>query len=377
MSTALAMFDPNAGKFEAPAHVAKFVEKHGSNIAERTTVPTLGLKGKVWSISLNGEETKLMKVDAETGDKVPVAILKAVILAYAPRRGRAYYEGAYNPDATGKPTCWSDDGYVPHPTVTDKKAAKCEACPLSIKGSKVTDNGKEVAACGQHRMVAVAPVIGGKIGAIPALRLKLAITSDWDGNSPDLEKENWFGFSNMVDFVRAKGVTNTAVMTVKMKFDQNAEYPKVIFQPDNWLSAEDLALVEKMVVSDEVKQLLGGTWTPNGADGTAITHQPAEDDGSAQAAADAVRKAEMQAKIDADKAAKKAEAKAKAKAEEEAKAKAAAEAQAATSAIIITDDDDVVLEGTVTAKTVAEPAAATAKPGVPDDVKALLTEWNE
>jgi hypothetical protein len=250
-----------------PAHLAQFAEQLGDNTTGGgVTVPSLSPAGKVWTISLNGQRTKLEKRDSD-GEVVPVNILKVVILDLNKNRGRTYYEGAYDPDKESAPVCWSDDGITPDPTSLKLQAAKCADCPLAVKGSKVTDNGKSVSACAQHRMLAVVP--SHKLDFEP-LRLKIAITSDWDKESPQAAanmQQGWFALQNYRDFLKSMNVPHTAMIVTKMKFDPNAQYPKILFGADRPLTPEEVATIAPIVKSDKVAKLLGGTWTPAGPDG--------------------------------------------------------------------------------------------------------------
>jgi hypothetical protein len=259
MSNALTLFDQP--KVNVPAHIADMFGGEG-NIGERQTVPSLSYEGKVWSLNVNGEKKRLMKTD-ENGDETPVPVMRVVVLDYAKRRGRTYYEGAYDPQKPGTPLCWSEDGVTPHANVQQPKGAKCETCPMSVKGSKITEQGKAIAACSQHRMIAVVPA--NNLSFTP-LRMKLAITSDWDKN-PELISQGWFGFNNLLDELRNKRVPHTAAFVTKMRFDPSVPFPKVIFSPDRWLTDDELAVVAPISKSDAVKNLLGGTFTPNGSDG--------------------------------------------------------------------------------------------------------------
>lgn len=371
-NNALTLFD--APKLSLPSHVASFFEEE-SNIENRVTVPTLSYEGKVWTISINGEKTKLMKRN-DDGDEEPMSVMRVVILDYAKRRGRAYYEGAYDPAKPGSPVCWSDDGVTPHASVKEPPCGKCQDCPMAVKGSKVTEQGKAVTACSQHRMIVVVPA---NKPDFPPLRMKLAITSDWDKNSPELEAQGWFAFQNYYQMLQGKGVQHTAALVTKMRFDPNTAYPKVMFSPDRWLENAELAQIAPVVKSDDVKSLLAGTWTPAGADGVKIEgKQPStqmldddSDDTAAQEAAAAEKaKAEAAAKKKAD-----AEAKAAAKAAQEAaEAKAAANAKPAT-IIMDDDDDDVVIEAKPVEKKEAKPAKVSND--LPDDVADLLSEWGD
>lgn len=245
-----------------PAHIRQaFAE---TNIEDRTTVPSLSPAGKNWTISYEGTKTKLERnID---GDMVPVSVMPVVILDYAKRRGRAYYEGAYNPDQESAPICWSEDGIVPDPNSPKLQSDKCANCPRAIKGSKITDAGKATVECSQHRMLAVMPVIGNNF--FPhALRLKIAITSDFDKTSPDAEKDGWRAFQQYTDFLKGNSVLHTASLVTKMKFDANATYPKIFFSASRWLTEEEIAKVKPFTTDPDTQKLLGGTWTPAGPDG--------------------------------------------------------------------------------------------------------------
>jgi hypothetical protein len=263
-SNALTQFQPGA----VPAHVQNFLGGQEANTAiGGITVPSLSPQGKVWTISLDGQKTQLQKRDND-GEMVPVGVMRVVILDFAKRRGRAYYEGSYDPDKESAPLCWSDDGITPDNSSTQLQSKKCAECPKAVKGSKVTDQGKATAACSQHRMLALVPA--NKLDFAP-LRLKIAITSDFDKQSPNAAANTaagWFAFSNYLDYLKSSGVTHTAAVVTKMKFDAGATYPKILFAADRWLTPEELAVVGPLTKDEEVQKLLGGTWTPAGPDGT-------------------------------------------------------------------------------------------------------------
>lgn len=266
---ALTIFDQ--AQVAIPAHLQNTIGEE-KNIVDRVSVPSLAYGGKVWAIHKDGEKTKIMKKD-EDGDEIAVPLIRVVVLDYAKRRGRAYYEGAYDPDKQTAPLCWSEDGVKPHASITEPQHATCEGCPWSVKGSKVTDSGKTVTACSQHRMLVVAPL--AKLDM--PLRMKIAITSDWDKQNDKAAKENWFAFNNYTDFLRTRNIGHTAMIVTKMKFDQNVDYPKVLFSPDRFVNEDEVEIIQPLLKSDEVKNLLSGTWTPAGTDGKQIA-APADED---------------------------------------------------------------------------------------------------
>lgn len=250
-----------------PAHVAAFLGDQEANTSlGGVTVPSLSPQGKVWTISLDGNKTRLEKRDSD-GEIVPVGVMKVVILDFAKRRGRAYYEGSYDPEKESAPLCWSADGIEPNANAPQLQAKKCADCPKAVKGSKVTDQGKATAACSQHRMMALVPA--NKLDFTP-LRLKIAITSDFDKQSPNAAanaQQGWFAFGQYLDYLKTSGVTHTAAVVTKMKFDSGATYPKILFAADRWLTPEELAIVQPLTKSEDVAQLLSDNWTPAGPDG--------------------------------------------------------------------------------------------------------------
>ena len=259
--TALIPF--SAGK---PPQIAGALAGLGSNIQDKLNVPSLGIKGKVWSISKNGTTQNLMRRD-DDGEEIPVSVFKAVILDCAPSRGRAFYEGAYDPNNTAAPRCWSDDGKVPSKGVTSPVASACDQCPNSVKGSKVNDSGQAGVACAAHRMVALVPA--AKLDFTP-LRLKLAITSIWDSQSPEMEAQGWYSFDKYLDFLKANGCPHTAAVVTKMRFDSNVAYPKIFFSADSWLTEAQQTFVAGKIHTPEVQQLIDGSWTPAGVDGVKV-----------------------------------------------------------------------------------------------------------
>lgn len=357
MANALSILD------QAPPPSALDDELFGQgNIAERVTVPSVTFTGKVWTINYNGEKIKLEKRDEE-GEVTPMPVMKVVILDYNKSRGRAYYEGEFDPDKPGAPVCWSDDGKTPHESVKEPQCGTCAKCPMAVKGSKITPQGKEVKACAEHRMIVVVPANG--LGQFPPLRMKLAVTSDYDARSPELQAQGWYAFSNYMELLRARGVKHSARLVTKMKFDPNAAYPKVLFSVDRWLEDSEKPMAAQLSLSEDTKALLGGTFTPNGADGTKAL--PPANTLSQQAAAKAPSKPTSAPVVDdeddepAPKPVKKAEPVAKA-------VKKAPPPPAADE-----DDDDDIPAPKVVKKS-KEPVVPVA---MQDDLEALADEWGD
>jgi len=356
MANELTLFDQP--QLAVPDYVDEIFGDEG-NIEKRASVPSMGYEGKVWSVTVDGNKTKLVKRN-EDGDEEPLSVMRVVVLNYNKRRGRSYYAGSYNPEQVSAPLCWSDDGEKPDPSVKEPQCTTCAKCPMDVKGSSITDSGKEVKACSSHRMLALVPA--AKLDHMP-LRMKIAVTSDYDKQSPELEAKGWMAFSQYVDFLAKNNVNHTAKVVTKMRFDPNVAYPKILFSPDRWLERDEMMAIAPVSKSEEVEQLLKGTWTVNGTDGV---DRGLDDDKKAEIAA------EQEAK-------KKAEIEAQKKAEAEKKAKAAAADD---------DDGDAAFFGDPEpkAETKSLPAdekpakvdtAATGGDDVPADVSDILAEWDD
>ena len=257
-TTALAVWDPNSGA-PLPAHLAALGEEFGSNIADRMSVPSLSYEGKTWQIIANGNRQKLERQNSD-GDMEPIPIMRAIVLNYNNARGRAYYEGTYNPAASSAPKCWSADGDKPDESVKEKQNPVCNGCPMSIKGSKIVD-GREMVACSAHRMLAVQPAFD--LNCDP-LRLKIAVTSDYD---KDIVEHGWFAFRQYTDYLKSRSVAHTAMVVTKIKFDPNVAYPKLLFALDRPLSPEEVAPVRLCINNPKVEGLLAEKWTAAGSAG--------------------------------------------------------------------------------------------------------------
>ena len=364
-NTSLTLFDPA----NVPAHVSSFMHAE-SNITERGSVPSLSYKGKVWAISSGGETKRLTRtID---GDEQPVAILPVVILGYSPERGRTFYVGDYVDGQAKMPDCWSEDGVSPHKSATTPQARTCAECPMSAKGSRKNDRGQDAVACQQHRMLAVLPAFALNISP---LRLKIAITSDWDGKNKDDMAQGWFGFRNYLDMLLNRGVTHTAALVTKLRFDPAVAYPKVQFSASAWLDAAKLAVVQPISKSPETLKLIKSGWTPNGVDGKPL---PTDDDPAAEVAAPVEETSEnddaeaQAAAVAAQKAAERAKAQkaAAAKAAAEAAERARVAAEEAAAAAAEEDDGSGINIGGVTAPAAAPKAAPAAAKAAPAAAKA-------
>lgn len=353
-----------SGVVEMPAHlVALFGGDDAGNIAPRATLNQLSYRGKTWRRVVDGEEIVITKTDKDTGDVVPVQIVSLVILDHNRARSRAFYEGNFEEGKNQMPRCASADGKVPDAGIKDPICATCAACPNAVKGSKITENGKQTTACATTKRIAVVPP--GVIDKHPPLLLRLAQTSVWDKDNKEEEAKGWYAYDQFVDMLRARGAQHTAAVVTRVKFDPKVAYPKLLFSASQWLSVEDAAKVRAKLdtESDEIGKLLNGI----GSDG--VAGQPAAAGAATPAASAPAQPAgptaeEVAAQAAAAAAVAEAERKAAAKAKRVAAAEAAAAAAAAAAkaAAEAEDDEGGGDWGGDTATAAATPAAAATKP---------------
>ena len=87
-----------------PALPAELIDQleQDSNLPEKVTVPSMSYSGKVWSIMMNGEKTRIEGKNQD-GDLVPLPVMRVIVLDWAKQRGRAYYPGTYDSAKTAMP----------------------------------------------------------------------------------------------------------------------------------------------------------------------------------------------------------------------------------------------------------------------------------
>lgn len=250
MSKELSLFDTS--KAAIPAYLANLGDGSASNIDAVSGVPSLSIRGKVFRIQKDGEETMITRMDADVGEQVPVNILPVIILNQGPFGARVFFGRAYDSEDSSAPKCFSLDGKHPDSRAGEPQAGSCADCEHAVKGSKVSLSGQPTTACAFQRRLAIVPA--SKPDSTPLL-LRLAPTSAYDPETKN-SADNWFGWRQYLDFVAARGVKHTAQVVTKLRFDSKAEHPKLLFRPDRFLTEEEAKIVGPRIDSEEVKDML-------------------------------------------------------------------------------------------------------------------------
>ncbi|HLF66051.1 MAG TPA: hypothetical protein VI522_00385 [Gammaproteobacteria bacterium] len=342
-----------------PAHISSLFGDDDSNIAKHVSIDQLSYKGKVWRRVVGGEETVLTQIiDGESQPRTTVAI---VVLDVNKARSRSYYPGSFVEGKNVAPTCYSADGVKPDAGVKEPCAATCAACPNSAKGSKITENGKQVAACSMFKRLAIVPS-GKAISSHVPMLLRIAQTSIWDKENGENEANGWYAWDQYCDMLRQRGCKHTAQVETKVKFDTRMAYPKLLFKAERWLDPEESAAAKQRLTND--RESLDAILVGGASDGLAGTGETSVPDDAAEIAA-------------AEKAA--AEKAAAEKAAKAAAAKAAKEAKAKAEVSKPVEDDGFgsapTKQSVAAASTpVAEPA--TVVTGTPSGLADLLDGWD-
>lgn len=248
MSNELSLFDQPG--FVIPEYVDRITGGR-TDLKGKQTRPQLLFDGKVWQYNINGEKQKIVARNSD-GDLLPVQIMRVVILGFNEHRNRAYFEGNYDPSRPGGPSCFSEDGVAPHPSVQSPLASTCKGCAMAIKGSKVSPQGTPIAACTESRLLCVVPVNKLDIGP---LRLKLPGTSDYDANET-MAAQKWFAFKQFKDYAHSRGVRLLSSVVTKIMFDPNVPYPKLKFSAERVLTEAEMSRVNEMLDSPEMQTAL-------------------------------------------------------------------------------------------------------------------------
>lgn len=202
----------------------------------------LSIRGSRWHVKVGDEETTI--TDSTTGD--PVGSLRLVLLKASPNVSKNYYKSGYEEGANEAPTCWSIDGIRPDPAA-DKQADSCAVCPKNVFGSRVTDAGKKVKACGDSRRLAVIPegdfkndVYGGPM----LLRVPASSLSNLSQYGKKMDKQG-FPYNTIV---------------TRCSFDHTVSFPKLEFNAVRPLTDDEadeiIGLLNDPEFADKVEAVL-------------------------------------------------------------------------------------------------------------------------
>jgi hypothetical protein len=193
----------------------------------------ISIKGNRFRMIVGGEQVSVSKEDA-----LNIIVVDAADIA------RTYYEGAYDPEKTSRPVCWSHDTRTPAPEVPEdqRQAARCADCPMNVKGS---GQGNSRACRFSQRM---AVMLEGELDKIYQLQLPAAsIFGQADGNKLPLQ-----AYAKYL----AEHKTPIQGVVTAMYFDDNSESPKLFFKPARMVNEEETEALLGHIDGEEVKKAI-------------------------------------------------------------------------------------------------------------------------
>lgn len=198
--------------------------------------PHISIRGAKWRVVAEGVEHPVYLPN--TKDLAP--FIKVIILRANPNVSKTFYEGQYVEGSDDKPSCYSNDGIRPGADSPSPQSDACATCPQNVWGSKISPSGAKIKACADVRRVAVVPADDMDFTPL-MLRVPAASLSDLAAYGRALKQ---------------RGIPYAAVVT-KLSFDAEAAYPKIQFQYDRVLSAEEMALVSERMNDASIGDILG------------------------------------------------------------------------------------------------------------------------
>lgn len=194
----------------------------------------LSLKGGVFRKFVGGKETAAIE------DRH----LNVIFIKMAHNASRQYYKDMFKEDVKASPLCWSQDGEVPDPVVTQKQASQCKDCPQSIKGSGNDGNGT---AC---RISWRTAVVLANDPAGDVLQLQLPATSVF-GKA----EGGKYPFKAYVQLLANNQISAGRVVT-KMQFDTSVAQPKLVFSPVAAVPADVVPIIAEQSKTEEAENAI-------------------------------------------------------------------------------------------------------------------------
>lgn len=222
-----------------PAHIAARIAARKGDNTQTSAVMGAIVNGDGFPyprISIRAGRYRLVEDGVET---VVGTELDVIIVGANPQVSKIFYSKPYDPNATDmRPTCFSHDGVTPDPQSTHPVSASCVNCPNNVLGSKITPSGAKSKLCSDQRHLAVVPA------ADPSKVYALTVpVSGMKGLREHFKHLNNFNV-----------YPEEAVTT--LGFDDQTSYPKMTFTHKGFVSSGALAKIEKVVASDEVKEVV-------------------------------------------------------------------------------------------------------------------------
>lgn len=179
----------------------------------RDSFPVLSIKGKVFRIRKDGQETPL--VDPATRQVIP--FLDVILVNASRGLAKSFYKSGFTDGDLNPPDCWSLDAVKPDPSVVNKVSPTCANCPMNVFGSAQSQDGNKRGgkACSDAKRIAV--MMPGHLGTPEPLLFLLRI--------PATSLKNLKAYTDLL----ARQGWEPAACVTRLQFDYQQAYPKLEF----------------------------------------------------------------------------------------------------------------------------------------------------
>lgn len=207
------------------------------------------------TISIRQNRFWLVSSEGRTQTPNPLKLHFVTLGAKAPE-GRTYYEGAYDPENSSMPDCFSYDGVTPDARGPKRQAEACGSCKQSMWGSATSKlTGAMVPACRTHKdiVIKVMGVEGAWLLRIPPASIK----KQW---APLVKR-----IEDVAKVEQAKHGKSTMTMlttVVESVFDDDAQ-GVLNFRPLGYLSQSEAPAV--IALAEDRDAIAQSLWGPEGA----------------------------------------------------------------------------------------------------------------
>tara|TARA_R110000796_G_scaffold252500_1_gene387202 strand:+ start:37385 stop:38314 length:930 start_codon:yes stop_codon:yes gene_type:complete len=242
-----------------PAHLqgAAADDSASGLVTTMDSIPRISIKGFQFTHRTKDAEKKL----ATKGCPIEV-----VIIAVDPptkHLAKSYFKDKYDGENTA-PDCSSANGVVPDHWVENPQCGACAGCPMNVFGAGKNEKGKDIKPCSDHKRLIVVPIddINADFAAVQV---------------PVMSLKSLSAFGKQL----IKHEVPMTSMITELSFDQEAEYPRLVFTPKGFLSEDDFNAAKARAASDELQDLLNAaptTTTAQPAGGAAELAAPTKEE---------------------------------------------------------------------------------------------------
>jgi hypothetical protein len=223
------------GDVALPSHIRNTeLDNITKSLMGAATYKRISIRGSAFRMVVNGKEV------ATNEDRA----MNVIIVAAAPHTSRTFYSKTYTEGEVTRPDCMSSNGESPDAGVANPQSKFCASCPQNIAGSGVGNSR----ACRFSRRLAVVAENGLDNGDIYQLTLPAkSLFGTGEANKMPLEQ--------YAKFMAGHGINITSVVT-EMRFDINADTPKLTFRAVRPLTDEEYAIAKQLGASKDAQDAI-------------------------------------------------------------------------------------------------------------------------